>query len=56
MSPKTPRLSNDAQLMVFGLVKRGMSIDDALEKAAVLEQGETSERSSVDENTLRSLA
>jgi hypothetical protein len=44
----TPRLSNDAQLMVFSMVKRGMSIDDALEKAAVLEQGEVHGRNSID--------
>ena len=37
---RLPRLSNDAQLMVFGLVKEGMTIDDALEEAQRMERAE----------------
>jgi len=37
---RLPRLSNDGQLMVFSLVKEGMTIDDALEEAMRMERAE----------------
>ncbi len=40
MSTKLPTLSNENQLKIMGLVKAGMSIDEAIEQAMFLEKQE----------------
>lgn len=49
---RLPRLSNDGQLMVFGLVKEGMTIDDALAEALRMERAEAESKQLIRSGTL----